>query len=53
MHVRIVKGEDTDKTAQKQSDLGLHRLSSTKPFWQAISVINFGTSTPVKLTTFK
>ena len=52
MRVRIANREDTDQTAQKQSDLGLHWLSSTRPFWQAICVRNFGTSTPVKLTIF-
>ena len=38
--VRVANWEDPDQTAfYKQSDPGLHRLSST--FWQATSVRNF------------
>ena len=47
MLVRMENKEDTDQTAssevQKQSDIGLHCLSS--PFWQALNVPNFRTFT--------
>ena len=44
--VRIVKSEDPDQSAQKQSDLSLLCLSW--PFRQASSVRNFRTSMLIK-----
>ena len=47
MLVRIANREDPDQTASSP-DLGLHCLS--RPFYQAISVVNFRTFTVVTLT---